>query len=162
MMSSTLPSPFSSSCQEADVLPLAQPGSVAGLAICRVVKARTMPPAPESTVAATMSAAGALSLALVSRLMVSPAGSVTAPGPAAMAGRDDSAPVSSRSPANVQARPAALSTRMILRIRHPQPSGPQAGQACDGAPPAGTGEEFDTDSGNSSQMSPSGRMSPSG
>ena len=58
------------------MLPLAQLASLAGLPICCVLNDSTIPPAPESTVAPTMSAAGDASLAVVSRLIVSPPGSV--------------------------------------------------------------------------------------
>ena len=120
------------------MLGLAQPGSVVGSAICCVLNVRTTPAAPESTEADTMSVAADASLALVSRLIVSPAGSVIAAGPvAATAGPGDTNPAMQTSPATENARPAALLSRTNLPIRHPQLLRPRAGQAFDGAPPEG-------------------------
>ena len=85
-----------------------------------------------------MSVAAEASLALVSRLIVSPAGSVIAAGPvAATAGPGETNPAMQTSPATESARPAAFSSLSNLRIRHPQLLRPRAGQACDGAPPEG-------------------------
>src|SRR5256885_2609081 len=139
MRSSTLPSPLASTCHDTKVLGLAQLGSVAGSPICAVLKVSTRPWAPESTVADTMSVAAEVSLALVSRLITSPVGSLIDAGPAATAGPGATNHAVVTRPAIVRANPAVRSNRNLRIAGTPswlEPS--RSRNACQSTPPQAT------------------------
>src|SRR5688572_23850612 len=162
MRSSTLPSPELSICHDTKVFRLAQLGSVAGSARSCVLNDSTMPWAPESIVAPTMSVRGEASLSLVLRSIVSPTASVSAAGPAAAKARGAIPnPVTVSSAPIVNARLPARFLRTNLAIRHPQSQAPGNEEREHWHASRGQlGRDFDTGGAISSQMSQVGPAGP--